>query len=87
MVAALLSVLLFHYHAQSRSSMISLGQIFAGSPLQMYFDETIGVRFDQNKWEHEIVMAGDENWVDIGSPDEFFRAATRRRPQGARHLD
>jgi hypothetical protein len=22
-------------------------------------------------------MAGDENWVDIGSPDEFFRAATQ----------
>jgi hypothetical protein len=44
MVAALLSVLLFRYHAQSRSAMISRRQ-----PLQAideYFGETIGLGID-----------------------------------------
>jgi hypothetical protein len=44
MVAALLSVLLFRYHAQSRSAMISRQQ--PRRRFDQYFDETIGLRID-----------------------------------------
>ncbi|MGH6848531.1 MAG: hypothetical protein ACREC0_14205 [Methylocella sp.] len=44
----------------------------------MYFDETIGSRIEENNWEHEIAMAGDENWIDIGSTDEPFGPPLRR---------
>jgi hypothetical protein len=45
---------------------------------QRYFNKTIGLRIDENYWEQGIAMAGDENWVDIGSADELSGPPLRR---------
>jgi multimeric flavodoxin WrbA/nitrite reductase/ring-hydroxylating ferredoxin subunit len=36
------------------------------------------LRIDENNWEHGSVMAGDENWVDIGSTEALSGSPLRR---------
>jgi hypothetical protein len=45
---------------------------------QRYFNQTIGLRIDENYWEQGIAMAGDENWVDIGATDKLSGPPLRR---------
>lgn len=52
----------------------------------MYFGETIGLCIDENNWELGSVMAGDEYWVDIGSPDELSGPPLMRTKAGNREL-
>jgi nitrite reductase/ring-hydroxylating ferredoxin subunit len=46
----------------------------------------VGLRIDQNNWEYVIVMAGDVNWVDIGSADELSGPPLRRIKAANREL-
>ncbi len=46
----------------------------------------VGLRIDENNWEHGIVMAGVENWVDLGTANELSRPPLKRIKAGNREL-
>ncbi|MGH6842219.1 MAG: Rieske 2Fe-2S domain-containing protein, partial [Methylocella sp.] len=70
--AALLSVLLFRYHAQSKEHRCIRRNGRLANRLKQL-----------GAWDH---MAGDENWIDIGSPEELSGPPLRRIKVANREL-